>query len=165
MRVAVGQQIEALAGQPYAVPQVKASLEAVYTAIQQPIRALEQTLRTLLEPYQSLQVAAGIGWVTAAVLIGEIHDIRRFRSEAASGVAPKDHSSAHNRRVKLNPGGNRRLNRAIELVTWNRLRCDPETRAYRDGKRQEGMAARQATRATKRQVCRSIYRLLCKVLT
>ncbi len=130
---------------------------------------MDQTLPTLLEPYRRLVEARGIGWVTAAVLIGEVQDIRRFRSEAAfasyAGVAPKEHSSAHNRRVKVNPGGNRRLNRAIELVTWNRLRCGPETRAYRDGKRQEGMAARQATRATKRQVCRSIYRALCEVLT
>lgn len=168
-RVAIGQQIEALATQPYALPQVKASLEAVCTAIKQQIGELEKTLRELLEPYQALQNASGIGLVTAAVLIGEAQDMQRFRSEAAfasyAGVAPKDHSSANNQRVKVNPGGNRRLNRAIEFITWNRLKRDSDTRAYRDSKRKAGMSARQATRATKRQVCRSVYRTLCQVLT
>ncbi|MDX2007572.1 MAG: transposase [Meiothermus sp.] len=92
-RVAIGQQIEALAAQPYALPQVRTSLEAVYTTLQQQIRELEKVLEKLLEPYRALLNATGIGLVSAAVLIGEAQDMRRFRSEAAfasyAGVAPK----------------------------------------------------------------------------
>ncbi len=41
----------------------------------------------------------------------------------------------------------------------------PPTRAYYDKKRAQGMASRTAFRATKRQVCKLVYRTLCIALT
>lgn len=168
-QVAIGQQLHALATQPFAVTEVKQSLEAVQITLQQQIKALEKALANLLQPYSALLLADGIGLIMAGVLVGEVQDPHRFRSEAAfasyAGVAPKDHSSGRSQRVKVNPGGNRRLNRAIELITWSRLRGHQPTRDYHQRKRKEGMAARQATRATKRQVCRDVFRTLCQVLT
>ncbi|GEM85274.1 MAG: hypothetical protein KatS3mg073_0559 [Meiothermus sp.] len=170
-RLSLQQQLVALQRQPYALAQVRQSLQVVMQSLSQEIAALEQSMQTLLEPYRGLQTETGIGLVSAAVLIGEVQYLERFRDEAAfaayAATASLDHSSGQRQRVKVNPGGNRRLNRVIELITWNRLRLDPRTQAYHARKMCEGMARRQATRATKRQVTRDVdvYRALCRVLT
>lgn len=168
-RVALTQQLEALKAQPYAPVAAGDSLRVIQKVVGEQIEALEQALQVLMKPYQGLLEQPGIGLVTAAVLLGETQDLGRFRSEAAfasyAGIAPRDHSSGRSNRVKVNPGGNRRLNRAIELITWNRLRVHEPTRTYKNKKRSQGMAARQATRAAKRQVCRAVFRALRELLT
>ena len=107
--------------------------------------------------------------VMASVLVGETLSMARFPREAQfasyCGIAPRDHSSGRSQRVKVNPGGNRRLNAAMETITRVRLTHDPPTRAYYDKKRAQGMASRTAFRATKRQVCKLVYRTLCTALT
>lgn len=62
----------------------------------------------------------GMGSLTAARPIAEVGDVRRFRSShalaalaALAGVAPIPTSSGQVHRMRLNRGGNRRLNRAL----------------------------------------------------
>jgi transposase len=148
---------------------VRQAMLSVVTVLKEQIRALEKELRTLVGPYHVVLEQVGIGLVSAAVLIAETQHASRFRSEAAfasyAGVAPRDYSSGRSSRVRVNPGGNRRLNRAIEIITWTRLRLEERTQAYYRRKRAEGMGARRAVRATKRVVCKEVFGVLEGVLT
>jgi transposase len=166
-RVAVEASMKAL---PEFTPEsVQEAMEAVIVVLKKQIRALEKELRALLVPYQAVLEQVGIGLVSAAVMIGETQHASRFRSEAAfasyAGIAPRDYSSGRSSRVRVNPGGNRRLNRAIEIITWTRLRLEERTRVYYRRKRLEGMSARRAVRATKRVVCKEVFAVLEGVLT
>ena len=64
-----------------------------------------------------LRSLPGAGPLVTAKLIGEVGDIRRFRSADAfamlAGVAPIPASSGQVSRMRLNRGGNRQLNRAL----------------------------------------------------
>jgi len=63
-------------------------------------------------------------------------------------------------RHRLNRGGDRRLNRAINTIVLTRMRIDPRTRAYIDRRRAEGKTNREIRRALKRYVTRQLYRTL-----
>jgi hypothetical protein len=73
----------------------------------------------------------GLGPLTAAKLIGEVGDVSRFRSHEAfaalAGVASIPASSGQVRRMRLNRGGNRQLNRALFTVALVQCRM-PATR-------------------------------------
>ena len=70
----------------------------------------------------------------AAKLIGEIAGIDRFTSDAQlarlSGCAPIPVSSGRADRHRLDPGGNRRLNRAIHMLAIIQISHDPRTAVY-----------------------------------
>lgn len=168
-RVATEAQVKALSANPYASKAATAAFLAIITVLKEQIRALEREIAQHIKSFTKLTEIVGVGKVMAAVLIGETLSMQRFPTEAQfasfCGAAPRDHSSGKTQRVRVNPGGNRRLNGALEIITRVRLQRDPLTKAYFDRKRSEGMAARTAFRATKRQVCKLVYRTLCITLT
>ena len=106
----------------------------------------------------------GAGVLVTAKLVGEIGDIGRFRSAAAfaalAGVAPIPASSGQTRRMRLNRGGNRQLNRALHTIALIQAWHHPPARAYVARKRAEGKTWREALRALKRQLVRTVFRLL-----
>ena len=106
----------------------------------------------------------GVGVLVAARFIADTGDIRRFRSPDAlaslAGVAPIPASSGQTRHMRLNRGGNRRLNRALYTVAIVQAAHHPAARAYLARKRAEGKTGRDAIRALKRQLVRPIFRLL-----
>ena len=107
----------------------------------------------------------GMGSLTAARLIAEVGDIRRFRSSdalaALAGVAPIPASSGQVQRMRLNRGGNRRLNRALHVIALAQSRWHPAARAYVTRRIEvDGKTWREAIRALKRRLVRPIYRLL-----
>lgn len=106
----------------------------------------------------------GAGVIVTATLVGEVGDIRRFRSPdalaALAGVAPIPASSGQTQRMRLNRGGNRRLNRALYTIALSQAFHHPPARAYIDRKRAEGKTWREALRALKRQLVRTVFRLL-----
>lgn len=106
----------------------------------------------------------GVAALTAAKLIGESGDVRRFRSAdafaALAGVAPIPASSGQTRRMRLNPGGNRQLNRALYGIALTQSVYHEPARAYIARKRAEGKTWREAIRALKRQLVRTVFRLL-----
>jgi transposase len=63
----------------------------------------------------------GVGPVGAATILGEVADIRRYRSRhafaAANGTAPIPASSGRTARHRLNRSGNRTLNRVLYTAT------------------------------------------------
>jgi len=109
----------------------------------------------------------GIGDVTAAVVLGQVGDVARFRTAdrfaAYNGTAPIEWSSGNPARPihRLSRRGNRTLNHAIHIaaVTQLRHRHSPG-RGFYDRKRAEGRTGRAALRALKRRLSDVIYRRL-----
>ena len=106
----------------------------------------------------------GIGPVGAATILGEVADIRRYRSRhafaAANGTAPIPASSGRTTRHRLNRSGNRTLNRALYTIAITQIRADTEGRAYYLRKRAEGKTSREALRCLKRRLSDVVYRTL-----
>ena len=106
----------------------------------------------------------GAGPLVAAKLIGETGDINRFGSAdafaALAGVAPIPASSGQTQRMRLNRGGNRQLNRALYTIALSQAIHHPAAKTYIARKRTEGKTWREALRALKRQLVRTVFRLL-----
>ncbi len=107
----------------------------------------------------------GAGPITVARLIGEVGDVRRFRSAdalaALAGVAPIPASSGQVQRMRLNRGGNRQLNRALYVIAVTQSRFHPPAKAYVTRRMTvDGKTWREAIRALKRLLVRPVFRLL-----
>lgn len=106
----------------------------------------------------------GVGVLTAARLVAEAGDVRRFRSPDAfamlAGVAPIPASSGEARRMRLNRGGNRRLNRALYTVALTQSWNHPPAKAYIERQRARGKSWREAIRCLKHRIARPVFRLL-----
>jgi transposase len=106
----------------------------------------------------------GVGAVTAAIVLTVWSHPGRIRSEAAfaqiAGTCPIPASSGNTVRHRLNRGGDRRLNRALNTVVLTRMRTDPATRAYIDRRLAEGKTSKEIRRCLKRYVSRQIFRTL-----
>jgi len=104
----------------------------------------------------------GVGAITAAKLLGETGDARRFRSMAgfamACGAAPIPASSGQTNRHRLNRGGNRQLNRALHTIALVQARVDLRAQAYLDRKRAEGKTWLDSVRCLKRHLADVVYR-------
>ena len=112
----------------------------------------------------SLADIRGVGVVVAALILGHVGDVSRFKSPAHfasyNGTAPIEASSGEKKRHRLNQRGNRQLNYALHVVAITQLRYPCEGREYYDRKRAEGKNTKEAIRALKRQLSNVIYRTL-----
>jgi transposase len=74
----------------------------------------------------------------------------RIRNEAAfaslAGVNPIPASSGNTIRHRLNRGGDRRLNKALHIITVTRMTHDPNTKAYVEKRLAEGRTRRETRR-------------------
>ena len=102
--------------------------------------------------------------MSAAKLLVEMADVRRFKSEAAfamhAGVAPIPASSGKRQRHRLNRGGYRQLNAALYRIAVTQLRICPQAQAFRQRRLTAGSTPTEALRALKRQLARRVFRLL-----
>jgi transposase len=116
----------------------------------------------------SLMALQGIGTLNAGKILGEVGDVRRFRSAghfaSYSGAAPLDTSSGDNLRQRLNPGGNRRLNSVLHVMAVCQIQHGGPGRDYYLKKIAEGKTPREARRALKRRLSNVIYRTMLKDL-
>ncbi len=105
----------------------------------------------------------GVGAVTAAVVLCVWSHPGRVRSEAAmaqiAGTCPIPASSGNTVRHRLNRGGDRRLNWALNTVVLTRMRTDPATRDYVARRTAEGKTGREIRRCLKRYTTRQIRTL------
>ena len=112
----------------------------------------------------SLTDIRGVGVVVAALILGHVGDVSRFKSPAHfasyNATAPIEASSGEKKRHRLNQRGNRQLNYALHVVAITQLRYPCEGREYYDRKRAEGKNTKEAIRALKRQLSNVIYRTL-----
>jgi len=109
-----------------------------------------------------LQAILGLGPLTAAALVAELGAPRPGLGEsqlaALAGVAPLEASSAGGVRHRLNRQGNRRLNRLFRQITLTQQRVYAPAQRYLARRKQEGRTPREARRALKRLLVRSIWR-------
>jgi transposase len=88
----------------------------------------------------------------------------RLRSEAAfarlAGAPPIPASSGLVVRHRLDPGGDRQLNRALHTVIVSRRKHHAPTIAYIERRRSEGKSPREAIRLLKRYLARHLFRVL-----
>lgn len=106
----------------------------------------------------------GCGALSAAKLIAETADVRRFRSSAAfamyNGTAPIPVWSGNEQRHRLNRGGNRQLNAALHRIAITQLRLGGEAAAYVARRMSLGNTKTEAVRALRRQLSDEVYRRL-----
>ena len=121
-----------------------------------------QALVARLAP--ALLAEPGIGPVAAAQVLLSWSHRGRFRSDATfariAGAAPIPASSGLVLRHRLDPGGDRQLNRALHTIIVSRRKHDPATIAYLERRRSEGKSVREAIRCLKRYLARRLFRLL-----
>ena len=131
------------------------------------IRVLDRRIAALVADHP-LRALWGAGPLVTAKLIGEVGDIRRFRSADAfamlAGVAPVPASSGQVSRMRLNRGGNRQINRALHGIVLAQVRTYPPAQAFVARKRAEGKSWREALRALKRHLARIVFRLLTQAV-
>jgi transposase len=131
------------------------------------IRAADKQLRQLVAAHGStLTDLYGIGPSGAARLIGDIGDIRRFRTAAHfkswNGTAPLETSSGDQRRHRLSRVGNRRINRVLHIMAIVQLRRDTPGRAYYRRRLAEGKTTMEALRALKRHLSDAVYKRMLR---
>jgi transposase len=138
------------------------------TAVSAESTQLEKDLAALVVPLApELLALPGAGVLTAAKIIGQAGDIRRFTSPAAfarhNGTAPVPASSGtgNDGPHRLNRGGNRQLNAAIHRIALAQARSHPGARALLQRRGQDKHETRQASfRVLKRHLSDAVYRAL-----
>lgn len=129
------------------------------------IRQLERDIAQSVRASGSgLPALVGLGYLSAARIIGEVGDVRRIQTKdrfaRINGTAPVPASSGNTTRHRLNKGGNRRLNHVIHMMALTQARMDPRARAYVARRRAEGRTQRDAIRALKRHLSDVVYQQL-----
>ena len=112
----------------------------------------------------ALLAVDGCGVLTAAKLVGETADVRRFRSKDAyarhNGTAPLPVWSGNKQRHRLSRTGNRQLNLALHRIAITQARHHPDAQRYLARRRQNANTPTEAIRALKRHLSDVIYRAL-----
>lgn len=104
----------------------------------------------------------GCATITAAKIVGETADVRRFRSRHAyarhNGTAPLPVWSGNRVRHRLSRAGNRQLNAAIHRVAITQAHYHRDARAFLERRRTAGDTKAKSLRALKRRLSDVIYR-------
>jgi transposase len=112
----------------------------------------------------SLLALVGVGALTAAKIVAEVADARRFRSKDAfarhHGTAPRPVWSGNRERHRLSRTGNRQLNAALHRIAITQARCYPDAAAYLQRRATLGNTPTEARRALKRRLSDVVYRAL-----
>jgi transposase len=128
-------------------------------------RSLERDIATLVAELAPILLAlAGVGALTAAKIVAETADVRRFRSKNAfashNGTAPLPVWSGNRERHRLSRTGNRQLNAAIHRIAITQIRCHDDARGYLERRMSNGNTKTEALRALKRRLSDVVYRAL-----
>ncbi len=106
----------------------------------------------------------GVGITTAAVVLGEVGDVRRFPSKhhfaSYTGTAPIEVSSGEVERHRLSRAGNRKLNSALHHAAMSHKHTDPAGIAYYGRKLADGKGKKGALRCMKRRLSDAVFRAL-----
>ena len=99
--------------------------------------------------------------VAAKLLIAAGDNPQRIRTEAGfaalCGASPVNASSGKTTRHRLNRSGDRQANNALWVIARVRLVHDPETRAYAQRRKEEGLSHRETVRCIKRYLARRLH--------
>jgi transposase len=105
-----------------------------------------------------------VGALTAAKMVAETADVRRFRSKDCfarhNGTAPLPVWSGNRVRHRLSRTGNRQLNAAIHRIAVTQMRMHQPARNYLERRIAAGNTKREALRALKRKLSDVVFRAL-----
>jgi transposase len=154
-----------LADMPGVVAQIARELLERCRQLTVRINQLESQLRTLVRALApQLLTIPGCGVLGAATIIGETAGVHRFRSKAAfarfTGTAPIPVWSGNTSRVRLNRGGNRRMNCALHMIAVTQARGVGAGKAYVDKLMADGKTRTEAIRLLRRRLSDVVYRTL-----
>lgn len=141
------------------------SLARRVQALTEEERSLKREIDALVrEMAPELLQETGIGPITAAQVIVSWSHKGRFPSESAfarlAAAAPIEASSGERVRHRLDPGGDRQLNRALHTIVVARRKSHAQTIAYVERRQREGKTVRETIRCLKRYIARHLFRLL-----
>jgi transposase len=134
-------------------------------ALDSKLKDLDKRLKAAVEVTgTSLTTIKGVGTATAAMILGEVGDVRRFPTRhhfaTYTGTAPIEVSSGEVERHRLSRAGNRRLNHALHIIALSHKRYDSRGGAYYAKKLAAGKGNKGALRCLKRRLSDSVYRQL-----
>jgi transposase len=129
------------------------------------IRELERRIVHLVASLAPRLLAiTGVGTLTAAKILAEVADVRRFRSKDAfarhNGTAPLPVWSANHIRHRLSRTGNRQLNAALHRIAVTQMRILEQAQDYIKRRIAMGNTKTEAIRALKRRLSDVVYRTL-----
>lgn len=129
------------------------------------IAELDKELTELVQRLApSLLGICGCATLTAAKILGETADVRRFRSRHAfarhNGTAPLPVWSGNRERHRLSRSGNRQLNAALHRIAITQAHHDDRARTFLDRRRLGGDTTSESIRALKRRLSDVVYRAL-----
>ena len=106
----------------------------------------------------------GVGILTAAKIVAETADVRRFKNKDAfarhNGTAPLPVWSGNRERHRLSRTGNRQLNAAIHRIAVTQIRCHDDAKTYLARRIENGNTKTEALRALKRRLSDVVFRAL-----
>lgn len=145
------------------VARIAAELIERIRALTVTINTLEREITKIIQKVAPVLMARrGVGALTAAKIVGEVADIRRFKSDAAfarhNGTAPLPVWSGNRERHRLSRTGNRQLNAAIHRIAITQARTHPEAIAYLTKRLAVGATKTEALRSLKRRISDAVFR-------
>jgi transposase len=154
-----------LAGRSGTVARLAGRLLQRCVSLTEEIKALEVEIgEQVHEIAPTLLDICGCGPLSAAKIVGETADVRRFRSKDAfarhNGTAPLPVWSSNHPRHRLSRVGNRQLNCAIHRIALTQAHWHVDARAYLQRRKDAGDTSKEAIRALKRRLSDVIYRAL-----
>lgn len=112
----------------------------------------------------TLIAVPGVGALTAAKIVAEVADVRRFRSKDCfarhNGTAPLPVWSGNRIRHRLSRTGNRQLNTAIHRIVVTQIRIYQPAKDYLERRIAMGNTKTEALRALKRRLSDVVFRAL-----
>jgi len=148
------------------VARIAAELVAQCRELTVAINALERELRALVRVLAPVLLAVpGCGVLGAAVIVGETAGARRFRSRAAfarfTGTPSVPVWSGNTwGRVRLNRGGNRRVNCALHMIAVTQARGIGRGQDYIEQALARGKTRTEALRLLRRQLSSTVLTAL-----
>ena len=135
------------------------------TAVDRKLKDLDKRLREAVEATgTTLTDIKGVGIATAATILGEVGDVRRFPSKhhfaTYNGTAPREYSSGGVDTRRLSRAGNRKLNHALHIIALSHKRYDPRGGEYYARKLAAGKGKKGALRCLKRRLSDAVFRTL-----
>lgn len=130
------------------------------------IRQLHKRIAQVLPPVGHKLIAStdGLGVIGAATICAEMAGTDGFATDAKfanwAGAAPLEASSGRHQRHRLNRGGNRHVNAVLHTIIVSQRRHRGQAHTYITRRRTEGKTEREAIRALKRHLARTIWKTL-----
>lgn len=154
-----------LEGRPGVLANIAGELVERLVELTKSVNQLQRRIEAMArELAPSLLRLPGCAGLTAAKLVAETADVKRFHSSAAfamhNGTAPIPVWSGNRERHRLNRGGNRQLNAALHRIAITQLRLGGEAKTYVSRRMSLGNNKREALRALRRRLSDEVYRRL-----